>query len=441
MAFPAGTNKMGNNGGRFYDFLNKPVLIDCNFIVDVGNGNGLGLRSLKGAGVQNVFMHTSGSPGRGNNNYLNPNPAAGYALVQLANNYNRYAGGFSGFTVPLSGANVAINAAALTVGTPYVITSVGAGTAGAVTIATVADVSGSLASTWFRIFDSYGNTYIIWFSVSGTGAAPVGVTGTLVQQSIVTNETAANVGAKLVITLNGLLAAQPGNLTAPSGVFSFTAAGTTTVTATNTKAVPFPGGPADGTVATGFTFAVTIFKTNSQNWANVGLPPGVIPAVGASFIATAVGDATGGTSSGLVKVSGVSGISSIEVVGDPSLSLAPIPSGGSPNVGGWILIKFLAPSLAGSALATHTHNFIVIGGQAASTTNDIANYAGPLIGKEEVGNATYLGSASATNGGVVAASAGTPAGTLSFVAASPTDETIVTLSFVVEAGSILIAGE
>src|ERR1035437_5544829 len=53
------SNKLGNNGGRFYDFLNKPVLIDCNFVVDSTNGNGLGIRSLKGSGVQQVFMNTS----------------------------------------------------------------------------------------------------------------------------------------------------------------------------------------------------------------------------------------------------------------------------------------------------------------------------------------------------------------------------------------------
>jgi hypothetical protein len=73
-----------------------PVLIDCNFIVDSTNGNGLGIRSLKGAYVQNVFMHTSASPGLGNSNpqtpnipILNPNPASGTIVVQLQDNYNR----------------------------------------------------------------------------------------------------------------------------------------------------------------------------------------------------------------------------------------------------------------------------------------------------------------------------------------------------------------
>lgn len=434
------SNKLGNNGGRSYSFLNRPVLIDCSFVVDATNGNGLGLRSLKGAGVQNIFMHTSASAGRGNNGILNPNPASGYALIQLANNYNRYAGGFSGFVSPVSGSNIAINGSALTSGQPYIITSVGAGAAGATTIAPVADVSGSLASTWFRIYDSYGNTFVVWFSVSGVGSAPVGVSGTLVQQSIVTGDSAATIGAALVVTLNALRANTALNPNAPA-VAPFSAAGTTTVTVTNVLTQPLPGPAADGTIATGFTFALTVYKSNLQNWQNVGVPAGVTPAVGVSFIATATGDSTGGGSSGLVKIPGVSGISSIEVIGDPNLSMGPIPFGGSPNVGGWILVQFLGGAFTGSALGVHNHDFIVIGGQTASTTNDIANYAGPLLGKEQATNATYIGANSATNGGVVAASAGTPAGAVSFVATAPAAGSVVGLSFVVEAGSILIAGE
>lgn len=341
------SNKLGNNGGRSYSFLNRPVIIDCNFVVDASNGNGLGIRSLKGAGVQNVFMHTSATPAVGANGYLNPNPASGYALVQLNNNYNRYCGGFSGQVAPVAGSNIAINGSALTIGQPYVIVSVGAGSAGTVTIAPVADVSGSLASTWFRMTDGYGNEFIFWFRVSGVGAAPVGVSGTLVQIDLVTNDSAATVGAKIVVILNALLAVTPQNPSAPSGVFSYTASGTTTVTVVSTAIAPLPGGPADGVIPTGFTFAVTKSKTNLQNWQNVGIPRGVVPAVGVSFVATATGDTTLGTSSGLVKVPGVSGVLTAEVIGDPNVSLSPIPMGGSPNVGGWVMVQFMAATSAG----------------------------------------------------------------------------------------------
>jgi hypothetical protein len=339
-----GTNKLGFNGGRFYSFYNRPVWFDCNFIVDSTNGNGLGIRTLKGAGVRNVFMNTSATPAKGAGGYLNPNPAAGYAIIQLHNNYNRYAGGFSGVAAPVSGSSIAINSTSLTPGNPYVITSVGHATAGTVTIAPVADVSGSLASTWFRMYDAYGNTFIIWFSVSGVGAAPQGVSGTLVQQSITTGETAANIGAALVITLENLLAAQPGNLQAPAGVFSFTATGTTTVTVVSTATNPYgplPGVPADGTIPTGFTFASVDFNTNAQCWTGVGLQSGVIPSIGAAFIATTSGFSTGGGSTGTVQSPGVSTIAAISVVGDPNQTLSPVPIAGSGTVGGYILIQFI----------------------------------------------------------------------------------------------------
>lgn len=361
-----GTNKLGINGGRFYSFFNRPVWFDCNFIVDSTNGNGLGIRSLKGAGVRNVFMNTSATPAKGNGGYLNPNPAAGYAIIQLHNNYNKYAGGFSGVAAPVSGSSLAINSTALTPGNPYVITSVGHATAGTVTIAPVADVSGSLASTWFRLYDAYGNTFIIWFSVSGVGSAPIGVSGTLVQQSITTGETAANIGAALVVTIENLLAAQPGNITAPSGVDSFTATGTTTVTVVSTQTNPIgplPGVPADGTIPTGFTFASVDFSTNAQAWTGVGLQTGVIPNIGAAFIATASGFTTGGGSTGTVQAPGETNVQSISVVGDPNQTLAPAPFAGSANVGGYIMIQFIGATSSSvtTSIAVAPANNSVIG--------------------------------------------------------------------------------
>jgi hypothetical protein len=331
-------NPLGNNGGRFYSFLNRPVLINCDFVVDSANGNGLGIRNLKGMGVKNAFMHTSATPGT-SRGYTNPNPAVGFALLQLDSNYNRYCGGFSGFSSQLSGSNVAINATALTVGQPYVIVSPGHASAGAVTIAPVADVSGSLASTYFSLYDAYGNTFIIWFSVSGVGTAPIGVSGTLVQQSISTNASAATIGAALVTTIQNLPSA------VGSSVMSFTASGTTTVTATSTATNPYgpvAGAPSDGAKATGFTFAQTVYSTNLTDWQGVGLPKGIQPAIGASFVATATGYATGGGSTGLVQTPSVSGITSVEVVGDPNQSIGPGPMGGSPHFGGFILVQFLA---------------------------------------------------------------------------------------------------
>lgn len=93
--------------------------IDINFVVDSTNGNGLGIRSLKGAGVAAVYMHTSATPAAGN-----PNPAAGYILVQLSKTYSAYVGGYTGFVQPVSGTPINVTTG-VSAGLAYVITSVG----------------------------------------------------------------------------------------------------------------------------------------------------------------------------------------------------------------------------------------------------------------------------------------------------------------------------
>lgn len=96
-----------------------PVLIDCNFVVDSTNGNGLGIRSLKGPYVKSVYMATSATPAAGN-----PNPAAGVIILQLTDNFSRSFSGFNAIVSPLSGTPLT----AVTAGTAYVIVSLGTAT-------------------------------------------------------------------------------------------------------------------------------------------------------------------------------------------------------------------------------------------------------------------------------------------------------------------------
>lgn len=110
----------------FYTKHAMPVLIDCNFVVDVANGNGLGIRSLKGSGVNNVYMHTSATPATGN-----PNPASGTIVVQLTDNYFRSFGGFNAIVSPVSGSALKIDNSALTAGVAYIISTLGDATAAA----------------------------------------------------------------------------------------------------------------------------------------------------------------------------------------------------------------------------------------------------------------------------------------------------------------------
>lgn len=114
-------NRNFPNGKSIYIPHVKPCLIDCNFIVDSTNGNGFGIRSLKGSYVSKLYMHTSSTPAVGS-----PNPEAGIIQVQLDDNYNNYLGGFTGFAGPLSGSSISISTgSSLTVGAPYVITALG----------------------------------------------------------------------------------------------------------------------------------------------------------------------------------------------------------------------------------------------------------------------------------------------------------------------------
>ena len=114
------TNEFGEKHNQFVQGGSHEL--NCNFIVDSANGNGLGIRSLKSQGypgIAAVYMHTSSTPAAGN-----PNPAAGFILVQFAQGYGGYVGGYSGFVSPVSGTPILVTAG-LSVGGIYTIVTVG----------------------------------------------------------------------------------------------------------------------------------------------------------------------------------------------------------------------------------------------------------------------------------------------------------------------------
>lgn len=203
------------NKGNTFSNLTKPITIDLNFVVDSSNGNGLGIRSLKSNGyVKSVFMQTSATPATGNP-FVN-STSAGYAIIQLQGNFNRYIGGFTGFVSPLTGSTIKVdNGATLTIGLPYVIAILG-------------------------------------------------------------NATAAQ-------------------------------------------------------------------------WKTLGVPTGVTPAVGLTFIAAATGAGSGNTSTTRVELASVSSIMSVEVIGDVNQTNN---SSTSANGGMYVVIQFLAPTVSGSAYDT-----------------------------------------------------------------------------------------
>lgn len=67
----------------------------------------------------------------------------------------------------------------------------------------------------------------------------------------------------------------------------------------------------DGSFVVGTLYSIT--NVGDTDWAAVGVPSSVTPAVGVAFVATAVG----GAGTGTVEALGASGIASVEVLGDP----------------------------------------------------------------------------------------------------------------------------
>lgn len=196
----------GLNGQALYSNIAKPMEVNVQFAVTPTNG--LGVTSVKSNGyVRNVFMHTSTTPAS-NNGYLNPNPANGYALIQLTNNFNKYIGLEAVLSTPTA-TSTKIDNSALVVGGAYVITVLG--------------------------------------------------------------------------------------------------------------------------------------NATEAQWRTVGVPMGITPAVGVSFVAIATTAGTADTSTSRVELPTTSGIYSVEVVGDPNKSIA--GSNIAQNGGAWLLVKFMAPTL------------------------------------------------------------------------------------------------
>lgn len=115
------------NAGHFYSSRVMPVMVDCNF--SVLQSNSLGITGLSGKKVLNVFMNTSTTPGVGNGNITNPDPADGNIVVQLVDNYYSILAFDFAIQSPASGSDIKIDNSAMTAGAAYVITTLGNATA------------------------------------------------------------------------------------------------------------------------------------------------------------------------------------------------------------------------------------------------------------------------------------------------------------------------
>ncbi len=350
---------------QFFNTLhNRPVLLDCNFTVDVSNVNGLGLSGLKGPGIQNVYLHsTAAFTGTSHTSVLIDSISS---TANLAVGMNVQGSGIpAGAKIAKIVSSTSINLSAAT----------STSTTGSITYQAVGSPNPASGVAIIQLADNYNR----FFNGYGSICSP-------------------NSGSSILVASAGVVI--------------------------NTL------------------YVITIVGTTSlAGWQSIGLPVGITPAVGVAFVASVTGTVSG---TGAVQVPAVagSGISAIDFVGLPnttiSSSAANVPGISS---GAYIVARFLAPAFSGSALGSHTHDFLIKGGQAGSTTNDVAIYAGPVIGKEEAADATILGANSAASGGVVAASAGTPAGSLALAAAAPAAGSLISFGLYVSNSSIIVQGE
>lgn len=87
----------------------------------------------------------------------------------------------------------------------------------------------------------------------------------------------------------------------------------------------------------GQAYVITsVGSSSAANWQALGLPTNIVPAVGVSFIATS---ASAGTGSGVVQLPASSGVASVEVVGNPNVSINPATGGGT------MLVQFLKQAI------------------------------------------------------------------------------------------------
>lgn len=203
---------------------------------------------------------------------------------------------------------------------------------------------------------------------------------------------------------------------------------------------------------TGTVYTITLVGTTTvAQWQAVGLPSWLTPTVGQSFVATAT-QAIGGN--GTVGTAGVTNIGSIAVVGDPNQTIS------SSNIatfgGAYLVVQFAAltasgtitaATFTGSALGTHTHDLLLKNAAVADGATTRVNAGTNLLGANTGSDITVTGSGA--NGGIVAASAGTPAGTINAqtftstsaaAAAAPTTGSIVTLELCFDGSSVTIDG-
>lgn len=408
------SNRFYSNAGHFYAPHVMPVLLDCNFVVDSTNANGLGISSLKGPGIANVFMNTTAGAPAGSPALGSARSYAALAATAITNTGSSVLTGNLGmspgtavtgfppgsFSGSQNIANAAASAAQASALAAY--TDLSTRTATPITAVldgqTLAPGVYSEASSTFRLAQSGNATltlngagvYVFIAAstlVTGAGGIPtmnltggataaniywvVGSSATINSGSAGTFQGNVIAVASITDTLGGTV---NGSLIALNGAVTLSAASTivsqplSVVPASGNLAQlnpnPGPGiivvqlsdnynrllgqefsvmSPLTGSALTSVVnhtaYVITSVGTATQaQWQALGLPKGVTPAIGAAFIAS---QSAAIPASGAVKVPGVSGIDSMEMLGNPNKTLSPVGIQSTQGIGSQILLQTL----------------------------------------------------------------------------------------------------
>lgn len=404
-------NRNFASGGKIYSMHVRPVLIDCNFMVDSSNANGLGISNLKGPLVRSVFMQATTpapSPSPGSPDLAS---AASFAVLASSTVTN------TGFSV-VNG-NLGLSPGSSVTGFPPGVVSppylqhIGDATAiqaridasaayndlqsrapgtaegdlSGLTLGPGTYTSGStmmIAVGQTLTLDAGGDPDAVWIFQLGSAltinngasvviinggfsrnvywqvgsSATVGTAatmlGTILANASITFQTGASMDGRLLASVGGsgpafgagAVTLDDNAINLPSGsnptpIAGTPAPGTIVVRLEDNfnqylkffKAVVSPtSGTAlkvdNAALIAGTAYIITtVGNTTRAQWTALGVPPGVTPAVGVSFVSLTTGPGAN-TSTSRVMTTALAGsdIATIEVDGDPTLSIAPDPT-------------------------------------------------------------------------------------------------------------------
>lgn len=242
----------------FYTFHEYPVLIDANFIVDSTNGNGLGQRSLKGEGIHQVYLNTSPAATTTTSVF-----ASGVSIITVANLTNLVVG----------------------------------------EVVTDSTTSGNITGgTTITAINTSNNQITLSAPTAGASASAPGDTLSFAMTAALVgnpNPEAGYIYMRISDSYNRYYGGFSGFVSPVSGTPILVTTG----------------------VTSGLAYTIVSVGTTTQaQWQKLGLPLGITPNVGASFIATSSTTATG---TGVIEVplSTGAGIDHIEVIGDANQSM------------------------------------------------------------------------------------------------------------------------